>query len=143
MLRAGCGSCRSTISRAMISGLVALLLMLVSDAVAFADTVRLRNGQELSGYIVAESSRSVTIAGPDAVPVHVPRSQVEWLAYIGDAQTRALMRQRLLPPGPMPPGKAKPLAATADNRGYLVHSGTRDQKPPLLNVRSPAHRFNR
>ncbi len=84
---------------------------------ATADTVRLRSGEELTGYIIDQSDRSVMVVGADGVPVQVPRGQVEWMAYIGDARARTAWRQRLL--AEQKPAPALKRATTTVNRGYF------------------------
>ncbi len=84
---------------------------------ATADTVRLRSGEELTGYIIDQSDRSVMVVGADGVPVQVPRSQVEWMAYIGDARARAAFRHRLVSAQKREPVMKR--ATTATNRGYF------------------------
>lgn len=99
-----------------LGGVAVAVLLGAAPAVGVADTVHLRDGRELSGYIVDDTNRSVVIVGADGVPSSVPRSQIEWVAYIGDARARAALRQALLPEPPRPRGGAAP---TAGNRGYL------------------------
>lgn len=110
-------------------GVVAVTILAVAVAPAFADTLVLKNGTKISGYFEGGTARVVKFRGSDGAIKDYDILQVDEVLFdAGPAPTpppaaTAPAAPQLRPASERPP--AQPPSSSAANAGYTVPTGTK------------------